>query len=98
SPGPHTICVRATDTIGNTSNGTTCATLTVSAATLASIAVTPASPSIAAGGNQQFTATGTYSDASTANLTGSVTWASATPATATISSGGLAHGVATGTS
>ena len=51
--------------------------------TLQSIAVTPANPTIAAGANQQFVATGTYSDASTAVITGSVTWASATPATAT---------------
>ena len=67
-------------------------------ATLVSIAVTPANPTIAAGTNQQFVATGTYSDASTAVITGSVTWASATPATATIGSTGLAHGVAVGTS
>ena len=72
--------------------------LTVTAATLVSIAVTPANPSIAAGANQQFVATGTYSDATTAVITGSVTWASATPATATISTSGLAHGVAAGTS
>jgi hypothetical protein len=43
--------------------------LTVTAATLQSIAVTPASPSIAKGATQQFTATGTYSDSSTQNLT-----------------------------
>jgi hypothetical protein len=72
--------------------------LTVTAATLQSIAVTPANPSIANGLTQQFTATGTYSDNSTQNLTGQVTWASATPATATISSGGLATGAAAGTS
>ena len=50
------------------------------------------------GTDQQFSATGTYSDASTADLTASVTWASATPAAATISAAGLAHGVAIGTS
>ena len=72
--------------------------LPTSAPTLASIAVTPANPTIPAGTNQQFTATGTYSDASTADLTASVTWASATPAAATISAAGLAHGVAIGTS
>ena len=66
--------------------------------TLSTIAVTPANPTIAAGATQQFTATGTYSDASTANLTGSVTWASGTPAKATINSSGLATGVAAGTS
>ena len=73
--------------------------LTVSAATLTSIAVSPANPTIAAGTDQQFTATGTYSDASSADLTSSVTWASATPATATIgATTGLAHGVSPGTS
>ena len=72
--------------------------LTVTAATLQSIAVTPANPSIAKGATQQFTATGTFSDNSTQNLTGQVTWASATTAVATITAGGLATGVAAGTS
>ena len=51
----------------------TTAVLTIgpSAATLVSIAVTPANPSVAAGLTQQFVATGTYSDATTADLTGS---------------------------
>jgi hypothetical protein len=72
--------------------------LTVAAATLQSIAVTPASPSIVVGTAQQFTATGTYSDSSTANLTASVTWNSATTTVATIAPGGLATGVGPGTS
>ena len=45
-------------------------------ATLSSIAVTPANPTISAGGAQQFTATGTFSDNSTQNLTNSATWSS----------------------
>ena len=67
--------------------------------TLTSIAVTPASPAhLKAGATQQFTATGTYSDSSTADITATVTWASGTTATATITaSGGLATGVAGGT-
>jgi len=73
-------------------------TLTVTAAALTSIAVTPASPSVAKGLAQQFTATGTYTDGSTADLTTQVTWASATPAVGTINSSGLATGVAQGTS
>ena len=96
--GSHAICVRATDSVGNTSDGTACATLTVSSATLTSIAVTPASPTIPNGTDQQFTATGTYSDATTADLTASVSWASSSPAVATISATGLAHGVSLGTS
>src|SRR6185369_5392098 len=82
-------------TLGAVSGSTV---LTVTAATLTSIAVTPANPSIIVGANQQFVATGTYSDSSTAVITGSVTWASGTTAKATISAGGLAHGVAVGTS
>ena len=73
-------------------------TLTVTAAALTSIAVTPVNPSVAKGLTQQFTATGTYTDGSTANLTSQVTWASARPSVATISSTGLATGVAQGTS
>ena len=65
--------------------------LTVTSATLQSIAVTPANPSIAAGLTQQFTATGTYSDGSHLDLTGSVTWASGTTATATISASWPRH-------
>ena len=72
-------------------------TLTVTPAALTSIAVTPANPSVANGLTQQFTATGTYTDGSTAVLTNLVTWASATPSVATISSTGLAQSLATGT-
>ena len=75
------------------------ATLTVNAAaTLQSIALTPSSPSITVGGTQQFTATGTYSDNSTKNITTSVTWASTNTGFATVNaSTGLATGVAAGT-
>ena len=72
--------------------------LTVTAATLQSIAVTPTNPTIAKGTTQQFAATGTYSDMSTQDLTTQVTWASDTTGVATISSGGLATAVAAGTS
>jgi uncharacterized protein YjdB len=75
-------------------------TLTVSDPVIASIAVTPANPSIAAGATQQFTATATMSDNTTQNVTTTATWASASTATATMdaSTKGLAHGVAAGTS
>ena len=73
-------------TIAATLNGVRGATvLTVTAPALESIAVAPVNPSIAKGLTQQFTATGTFSDNSTEDLTNLVTWASATPATATIS-------------
>src|SRR5439155_1039235 len=63
-------------TLGSVTGSTV---LTVSAAVLQSIAVTPANPSIAKGATQHYTATGTFSDATTQNLTSQVTWASATP-------------------
>jgi uncharacterized protein YjdB len=76
-------------------------TLTVTAATLVSIAVTPANSSIALGNTIQFTATGSYTDSSTQDLTAPVMWASDTPSVATISnvSGtqGLASSLAIGT-
>jgi uncharacterized protein YjdB len=67
------------------------------APTLSSIAIAPASPaSLVVGSTQQFTATGTYSDSSTADISSQVTWNSDTPTAATISSTGLATGVAAG--
>ena len=71
-------------------SGSTTLTLTSAAPTLVSIAVTPANPSIALGGTQQFTATGTYSDSSAQNLTSSAAWTSSATGVATISTTGLA--------
>lgn len=77
-------------------SGTATLTVTPAAASLSSITVTPATASLAAGASQQFTATGNYSDGSTANLTSSVTWTSSDPSVATINAAGLASGVAAG--
>jgi Calx-beta domain len=57
---------------------------------LYSIKVTPVTPAIIVGQTQQFTATGTYWDASTANITSSVNWTSSNTTVATINSSGLA--------
>ena len=66
---------------------------------LVSIAVTPAAPSVASGLTQQFEATGTFSDTSTADLTAKVAWSSGTPAVATFDgASGLAMAVAVGSS
>jgi hypothetical protein len=72
-------------------------TLTVGSAALLSIAVTPASPSIAKGETEQFAAMGTFSDNTTEDLTSQLSWASGTTSVATISSAGLAQGAGTGT-
>lgn len=73
--------------------------LTVSGATLISIAVTPATPSIYVNGTQQFIATGTYSDKSQQVITSSVNWISNSTSIASINAtNGLATGVSNGTS
>ncbi|MFE8596833.1 beta strand repeat-containing protein [Archangium violaceum] len=60
--------------------------------------MTPANITLAAGGTQQLTVTGTYSDGSTKSLTTNAAFTSETPATATVSSpGGLVTAVAAGT-
>ncbi|MGK5076092.1 ice-binding family protein [Janthinobacterium sp. ZB1P44] len=80
-------------------NGKTASTtITVPAASIVSIAVTPATASIAVGATQQFIATATYSDSSNAIITNSAAWTSGTVANATVLNTGVATGVATGTS
>jgi len=65
--------------------------------TLSSIAVTPGGASVPAGLTQQFTATGTYSDATTSDITSTVTWSSSAPAIATIgATSGIAKSIAPG--
>ena len=66
------------------------------APSLTSIAVTPTNATLLTGASQPFTATGTYSDSSTQNLTSQVTWSSSAPGVATINGGGLATGVTAG--
>jgi hypothetical protein len=67
------------------------------APTLTAIAVTPATPSVTRGATQQFTATGSYSDGSSNNISASVTWESTSTAVATIAASGLATSVSVGT-
>ncbi len=76
-------------------NGT--ATVNVTPAVLKSITISAPHGSIPKGTSGQFTATGTYSDASTANITGQATWNSGSPAIAAISATGLATGAGVGT-
>ena len=70
--------------------------LTVTPAQLQSISISPANPSIVVGSSQHFSATGTYSDSTTVDLTSTATWSSDTSAVATVNSSGLAQGVSTG--
>ena len=65
--------------------------------TLTSISVTPTSSTIEEGQTQQFTATGSFDDGSTADLTSTATWTSSNETVATIDASGLATGLAKGT-
>ncbi len=66
-------------------------------ATLVSIAVTPANPSIPVGVTRQFTASGIYSDGTSRDITTQVTWSSSNPVIATVNGSGLATAVTAGT-
>jgi hypothetical protein len=77
------------------------------AATLSSLAVTPATQTLGVGATQQFTATGTFSDKTTRDMTNFVTWTSSNAVVAVIgptttvnppiTAPGLARALATGT-
>ena len=74
--------------------------LTVSAALLTSIGVTPASPSVPRGLSRPLTAIGVYTDGSTIDLTTQVLWTTSDPAIVAVSNGtgseGQVQAVATG--
>jgi trimeric autotransporter adhesin len=73
------------------------ASIVVTAATLKSITITPPNPSVNSGGSLQLTATGTFSDGSTQNVTALLTYASSNSAVASVNSSGLLQGLASGT-
>ena len=81
---------------------TTAGTLTVTAATLVTLAVTPDSPVMGKGATKQFTATGTLSDGTKQDLTALVSWTATdiAPASgvATVTAGGLATALKEGQS
>ena len=85
-----------TVTISASSGGITgTGTLVVGTGALVSIAISPANPSVSVGSTQQFTATGTFSDASTQDITLNTHWSSSAASVATIANapsvGGLAN-------
>lgn len=69
--------------------------LTVSDATLVSIAVTPVLPEIALGTTQAFTATGTFTDGSVQDLTALVVWSSSDESVSPVANSAGEKGVAT---
>src|SRR5690606_25353738 len=79
-----TITVTHTDSVGNTGSVFDTTSKDSSPPVLVSIEVTPPTPSIGLNYDQQFTATGTYSDESAVDITDSVTWTSSAAGVATI--------------
>jgi Ricin-type beta-trefoil lectin domain/Bacterial Ig-like domain (group 2) len=67
------------------------------AQTLTSLAISPNQPSVNIGATTQLTATASYSDGSSNNVSSSVAWSSADPRMVSVSGSGLAVGNATGT-
>ncbi len=100
SKGKATSVAAGTTTITARSRGISGSTL-LTGTVLVSIAVYPANPSITLGTTEQFTATGTYSDSSTQDITTSVIWSSSASSVATISNAaglnGKAISIAAGT-
>ena len=72
------------------------ADLTVNAAILTSITVSPATATVVEGLTQAFVATGNYDNSSSADISASVTWTSSNVLIATVNTSGLATGIAAG--
>ncbi|MHB8876990.1 MAG: beta strand repeat-containing protein, partial [Myxococcaceae bacterium] len=96
SRGLATALAEGATTISATLGGVAGSTgLTVSAATLTVLSISPQDRAIAEGTTQQYTATGGYSDGSSQDLTGQVSWSSSATAVATISNSGTSKGLVT---
>ncbi|MFP5306093.1 MAG: Ig-like domain-containing protein [Gammaproteobacteria bacterium] len=87
SAGTTTITATLDGVVGND-------VLNVSDAVLEALAITPANPTVPKGLQQQMTATGTFSDGSTRNVTADVTWSSLNTAVVEISNSANTEGLA----
>ena len=99
TPEPPKTTTTTSTATSSTSTGTSPGvTTTAGEVTLSSMAVTPSSitANIEVGGTLQFTATGTYSDGTTKDISSEVAWTSSDNIIATISAKGLAAGVTAG--
>lgn len=77
--------------------GAGCGKFFPSATDLVSISLSPTNSTIQLSKTQQFTATGSFGDGSSKDVSSSVNWSSSSSNVATINSSGLASAVATGT-
>ena len=73
-------------------------TVTGTSATLQAISITAPNSSLATGSSETLTATGTFSNGTTQNLTNSASWASSNPSAVSIASGALARAAGVGQS
>ncbi len=89
SGGPVTITATVATSAGDVS-GTVA--ITVAAKKLISIQITPTNPTLTQGQTQAFTATGSYDDTSTGDVTRQVTWSSDATSVLTIAASGLTAG------
>jgi len=87
----------AINSVGTGPASNEAAATTLAPLTLQSISVTPADTSMPVGSTQQYTATGSFSDGSTADITNQVTWASSDSLVATIDAAGIASASSEGT-
>jgi uncharacterized protein YjdB len=98
SSGLGTAVAAGNSTLSATSGSITGTTsVTVTNATLVSLAIAPANSSMPIGASKQFTATGTFSDSSTQDVTQLVLWKSSNAAAASINAAGLASSFVAGT-
>lgn len=102
SKGRVTPITAGTATISATYNGVTGTTVvTVSSATLTAIAIAPNPATLSVGGSQQLTATGSFSDGTTLDVTDYVGWGSSDATVADVSNAtdtkGVAYGFKAGT-
>ncbi|UXB09942.1 hypothetical protein GP476_00005 (plasmid) [Aeromonas dhakensis] len=72
------------------------ASLTVTAAVLTGLTITPPSATIPRGSIQSYSAQGAFTDGSVLDVTGKVAWNSSAPTIATVSAAGVASGITAG--
>ncbi len=97
SRGLLTPVATGTVTVSATYGGVTGSTShTITPAVLLSVAVTPGTATVAPMATVQLTATGSFSDGSTQDLTASAVWSSSAPAVAQVSNAAGSQGLVTG--
>jgi len=96
SSTPYHFKVTSEDSSGYSASSVDLTFTTTASPTLQAISVTPEDTSMPVGSTQQYTATGSYSDESTADITNQVTWTSLDISVATIDAAGSALAVSEG--